>query len=147
MKHAAIFRLVAAIGPVLLAPSSSWARDVTFAQARAAAEQAAPDVKLVERRADVSLAAVEVAGTLANPTVGVSTARQTARLGVSVSVPVPLFGQRASSVKAARADADAAVADVGVARREARWAATLAWLDLWEAQERTKLLDLAATEA
>jgi cobalt-zinc-cadmium efflux system outer membrane protein len=132
---------------VLLFPSTALARDVSFGEARAAAERAAPDVQLVERRAEISKAEIEVAGALDNPTVAVSTARQTARFGISVSVPVPLFGQRSISAKAARADADAAVADISVVRREARWGATLAWLDLWEAQERTKLLDLAATDA
>jgi outer membrane protein TolC len=36
---------------------------------------------------------------------------------------------------------------VEATRGEARWNATLAWLDLWEAQERARLLADAATEA
>lgn len=131
----------------LLTPRVSWAREVSFADARATAEWAAPDVQLAQRRVDISAAEVQIAGTLANPTLTVSTARQTARLGTSVGVPLPLFGQRSTSVKAARADADAVRLDVEVSRREVRWRATVAWVDLWESQERARLLELAATDA
>jgi cobalt-zinc-cadmium efflux system outer membrane protein len=130
-----------------LVPHLAWGRDISFAEARAAAERSAPDVELAERRVDVANAEVEVAGALANPTLAVSTARQTARLGTSVGVPLPLFGQRGTSVRAARADADAVSLNVEVAHREMRWRATVAWLDLWEAQERARLLDLAAQDA
>jgi cobalt-zinc-cadmium efflux system outer membrane protein len=37
--------------------------------------------------------------------------------------------------------------DVSVVRRESRWAATVAWVDLWEAQEKASLLELAAEDA
>jgi cobalt-zinc-cadmium efflux system outer membrane protein len=77
----------------------------------------------------------------------VSTARETARLGASVGVPLPLFGQRGTAMKAARADADAVIRDVAVVRREVRWRATVTWVDLWEAQERARLLELAAQDA
>jgi cobalt-zinc-cadmium efflux system outer membrane protein len=83
---------------------------------------------------------------LANPSVSVSTARQTARVGTSVGVPVPLFGQRSTAMDAARADAGATRLDVEVTRRAARWRATTAWFDLWEAQERARLLEIAATD-
>jgi cobalt-zinc-cadmium efflux system outer membrane protein len=130
-----------------VSPRFAWARDISFAQARADAERAAPDLRLAERRVDVANAEVEAVGALPNPTVSVSTARQTARVGTSVDLPLPLFGQRASAVRAARADADAVRLDVAVVRREVRWRATIAWVDLWEAQERARLQELAAQEA
>jgi cobalt-zinc-cadmium efflux system outer membrane protein len=130
-----------------LTPRLAWARDIDFVQARAHAERAAPDLQLALRRADVANAEVEAVGALVNPTVAVSTARQTARLGASVDLPLPLFGQRASALRAARADADAVRLDVAVVRREVRWHATVAWIDLWEAQERARLQALAAQEA
>ncbi|HJX54166.1 MAG TPA: TolC family protein, partial [Polyangia bacterium] len=101
----------------LLAPQSSWARGVSFLEARAAAERVAPDVRLAEQRVGISNAEVDVAGALNNPTLTVSTARQTARLGTSMAVPLPLFGQRSTSIRAARADADAVTLDVSVVRR------------------------------
>jgi outer membrane protein, heavy metal efflux system len=122
-------------------------RPVTFAEARAAGEAAAPEVTLAARRDDVARAATGVAGALANPTVGVTTARETARLGASVSLPLALFGQRGTAVAAARADAAAAGLDVQAARAEGRFAASLAWLDLWEAEGRARLFAEAAGDA
>jgi outer membrane protein, heavy metal efflux system len=132
-------RRVAALAAALLAPCA-LAREVTFSEARAAALRGALDVQLAERRLALAAAEVDVAGALANPTLSLSTATQTARLGTALSVPVPLFGQRAGALAAARADQEAVRLDVDVTRREARWAATLAWLDLWEAQSRAGLL-------
>jgi cobalt-zinc-cadmium efflux system outer membrane protein len=131
----------------LLAPQGARAREISFADARAAAERTAPEVQLAKRRVDVATAEVQLAGTLANPTLTVSTARETARLGASIGVPLPLFGQRSTSMNAARADLDAVRLDVEVGRRLARWRATVAWIDLWESQERARLLDLGAQDA
>jgi cobalt-zinc-cadmium efflux system outer membrane protein len=136
-----------ALGLTALAAGRAWGRPITFAEARAAAEAGAPDVALARGRGEVARAQVGVAGALANPAVTVTTARETAKLGTAVSVPLPLFGQRGTAVGAARADAEAARLDVAAARYEARWAATIAWLDLWEAQERARLLVEAARDA
>ena len=127
--------------------AQAGARPITFAEARAAGEAAAPDVALAAGRDQIARAQVGVAGALANPTVGATTARETAKLGVSLSVPLPLFGQRGTAVTAARGDADAAALDVEAARADGRFAASIAWLDLWEAQERARLLAEAASDA
>ncbi|HVY40834.1 MAG TPA: TolC family protein [Polyangia bacterium] len=123
------------------------ARRVTFAAARAAGESAAPDVALAAGRDAVTRAQIGVAGALANPTLGVTTARETARLGVSASLPLPVFGQRGAALAAARSDADAAALDVEAARAEGRFAASVAWLDLWEAEGRARLFAEAAADA
>jgi cobalt-zinc-cadmium efflux system outer membrane protein len=120
---------------------------ISLTAAREVATRQAPDVVLARDRHEIARAQVDVAGALANPTVTVTTARETARLGAGVSLPVPLFGQRGTAVNAARADADAAGLEVEAVRRDARWNATLAWLDLWEAEERARLLAAAAGEA
>jgi len=120
---------------------------ISLAAARDAAVARAPDVALARGREDIARAQIDVAGALLNPAVMLSTARETARLGTGVSLPMPLFGQRATAVAAARSDADAAGLEVEAIRYEARWNATLAWLDLWEAQERARLLADAAADA
>ena len=147
MSRLDAFASLGVIPAALLVAGSSWARDISFPEARAAAEQLAPDVQLAEQRVPISNAEVDVAGALNNPTLTVSTAHQTARLGTSLAVPLPLFGQRATAMRAARADADAIALDVSVVRRESRWAATIAWIDLWESQERAKVLEFAAQDS
>ncbi|HTA18135.1 MAG TPA: TolC family protein, partial [Polyangia bacterium] len=131
----------------LRAGAQTTPRGISLAQARAAAVRVGPEVLLAEQREAVSRAQVEVAGTLANPTLTLQSARLTARLSAGVSVPVPLFGQRSTAVAASRADAEAVRLDTTVLRVEARWSATRAWLDLWEAQERARTTELAAGEA
>ncbi|MES1206854.1 MAG: TolC family protein [Pseudomonadota bacterium] len=159
MRRAPIPELAVALGLRGVLVLGSWlaasgaraetpgGRPVTFAAARAAGEVAAPDVTVAARRDAVTRAQLGVAGALANPTLGLTTARQTARLGASVSVPLPLFGQRGAAVAAARSDADVAALDVEAARAEGRFAASFAWLDLWEAEGRARLFAQAAADA
>lgn len=122
------------------------AQEISFAQARAAAEAHAPDTQLARKRAEISRAEVDVAGALPNPMLSASTATVTARIAGSLSVPLPVFGQRGTAIRASRADLGTAVLDVAVMRRNGRWSVTLAWIDLWEAQERARLLDVAAND-
>jgi cobalt-zinc-cadmium efflux system outer membrane protein len=121
--------------------------DVTLAQARAEALERAPQVVLAKGRADVVKTEIAVAGALPNPSLGVTTARETAKFGASVGVPLLLFGQRGTAMRAAEADADAATLDAAAVQREARWNATIAWVDLWEAEARGHLLELARSDA
>jgi cobalt-zinc-cadmium efflux system outer membrane protein len=122
-------------------------RGLTLAEARAIGVRVGPDVLLAQRREAVARAQVDAAGALANPTLTLQTARLTARFFAAGSVPVPLFGQRATAVAAARSDAVTATAEVEALRVEARWNVTHAWLDLWEAQQRARLLVIGADEA
>jgi len=140
------------VGAVLLAtdapPAGSHpnALVISLADARTRALGAGPDVVLADLRAQLARTEVEVAGALANPTLGVQTARLSAKLTASLGVPLPLFGQRQTAVAAANAGAEAARLDIDASRLDARWNATHAWLDLWEAQEKAVLLDAAATD-
>jgi outer membrane protein, heavy metal efflux system len=131
----------------VLALQATATRSISFEAARARAERVAGDVVVAERRVDVARGDVGVAGTLANPSLSATTARQTAQIGLSLTVPLPLFGQRGSLVAAARADLDVATLEVEMVRNDARWSATLAWFDLWEAQERSRVLAGSAEES
>jgi outer membrane protein, heavy metal efflux system len=126
---------------------STLADPLTLVQARARAEQAAPEVVLAEQRAQVAQAEVDAATPWLNPTLTVTTARLTTKLGTTVSLPLQLFGQRGTLRTATEHDARAAELDTEASRRDARWVASLAWLDLWEAQSRAALLDAGATDA
>jgi cobalt-zinc-cadmium efflux system outer membrane protein len=139
-------RAILSLVLVCVFSSRSFAQDISFAAARAAAEARAPEVQLATKRAGISRAEVDVAAALPNPTLSASTATVTARFASSLSVPVPVFGQRSTAVAAARADVGTARLDIAVTRRDGRWGVTLAWIDLWEAQERARLLDLAAND-
>ncbi len=144
---AAVVMVGSSRGASVARAQTAGTRPVTFAAARSAGERAAPDVTLAARRDAVTRAQLGVAGALANPTVGVTTARETARLGASVSLPLPVFGQRGTAMAAAQSDADAAALDVEAARAEGRFAASIAWLDLWEAEGRARLFAEAAADA
>jgi cobalt-zinc-cadmium efflux system outer membrane protein len=134
------------VAPPALAEGTAE-RALSLADARDLATRGGADVVLAERREAVARAQVDAAGALGNPTLGVQSGRFSARLTTSVSVPVPLFGQRGAVVATARADADAVALETSAVRLEARWNATRAWLDLWEAQEKAALLETAADEA
>jgi outer membrane protein, heavy metal efflux system len=148
MRSAVAACLAMGIGAAVAARARAAppARAISFAEARALAWQAGPEVLLAQRRAGVASAQVSVAGALANPTVTFTTARQTARLGSSVSLPVPLFNQRGRAVEAAESEAQSARLDVGAMAVESRFGASVAWIDLWEAQEHARLLRQAAAE-
>jgi cobalt-zinc-cadmium efflux system outer membrane protein len=122
-------------------------RALSLAQARALAERANPDIVLARQREGVAQAQVDVSGALGNPSVTIETARLSARLTTGVSVPVPLFGQRSTAISAAASDADTTILDTEAIRVEARWNTTRAWLDLWEAQERARMTEIAAADA
>jgi cobalt-zinc-cadmium efflux system outer membrane protein len=142
MRSAVAACLVVGIG----ATATAETRPVTFAEARAVAWKAGPEVLLAQGRAGVAAAQVSVAGALANPTLTFTTARQTAKLGSAISLPVPLFNQRGRAVEAAESEAQTARLDVTATAVEARFGATVAWIDLWEAQEHARLLRQAAGE-
>lgn len=148
MRVRVVLPLLVGLACVAAHPVSAQViRPITFEEARAEAVRHGPAVVLAARRMGVAEAQIDVAGALANPTLTITTARQTARLGASIAVPVPLFGQRSRAIGAAEAEAQSARLDVAATAVEARFAATAAWIDLWETQERARLLRQAATEA
>jgi cobalt-zinc-cadmium efflux system outer membrane protein len=131
------------------APARALAQDaaIGFGEARASAERLAPLVRLAGKRMGIARAQVDVAGMLANPTFTVQSATKTAHLGTFVSVPLPLFGQRGTSMDAARADVAVSQRELRMAQSDARFFVTLAWIELWAAQERARFIALAAVDA
>jgi outer membrane protein TolC len=126
---------------------SSRAEPLTLDQARRRAERAAPEVALSAVKVDAAKQDVSLAQTWANPSLTVGTALRTARLSTGLGLPLLLFGQRGKEVDAARAEVETFVRDTLVARSDAVWAATQAWVDLWEAESRARLLASAAVDA
>ena len=122
-------------------------QSISMHEARAAAELAAPEVLRSVQRVETAQADLGIARTWANPNLSVFTATQTARLGTSLSVPLPIFGQVGVAAAAAEADIETLTYDRAVTQRDARWAATVAWLDLWEAGARAELLERSAQDA
>ena len=132
---------------VCAVPAIARADTLTLGDARQLAERAAPEVALAGHRAELALAEIDAATALSNPNLGVTSALKTARLATTLSLPLPLFGQRATTRAAFEGDARAAALDTEATRGEARWATSLAWIDLWEAQSRAALLDAAVLDA
>ena len=123
------------------------ARPISFAEARAVAQKLGPDVLSAERREGVAEADVAVAGTWANPTVSLGSATLTAHVTAGIAAPLPIFGQVSTQVDAARASLAATRWGTVHARAEARWGATVAWIDLHEAAERARVLAETAADA
>jgi len=69
-----------------------------------------------------------------NPQFTVGSTSGSARFYESFFISLPIFGQRAAAMDAADAQARVVAAGVEVTRLDARLAATLAWLDLWQLQ-------------
>lgn len=143
---AVTFVLLAVAVALADAPVTEADRALTLHDVRAAALVRAPAVLSSRRRVDGAQADVETAGAWPNPTVNVSTASITARLAASVAQPLP-FGRTGPAVAAGRADLEAARQDVAAVTLDARRDATVAWVDLWEAQEKVRLQALAVADA
>src|SRR5258708_39744441 len=77
--------LAAAFAPALLWAATASARGLSFSEARRVAERRAPEAQLAELRRAGARADVESAAALSTPTVAVTTATQTAKLGTSLS--------------------------------------------------------------
>ncbi|MFO0728149.1 MAG: TolC family protein [Myxococcota bacterium] len=123
------------------------ALELSYLEALEASSTEAAEVRLAERRTELSAAEIAAAGALANPSFGIGTARLTARLTASMALPLPLFGQRSTAIEAAEADHRVATLGVRSARQEARLLTALAWLELWSSAARAALLEEAAHDA
>ena len=103
-------------------------------QARALANEHAPDALIAASRATVAFREVAVAGMLQNPIATFGSNLNTAHFYTVLNIPAPIFGQRGSAMDTARAFARAADDDVTAARLDVRYATTIAWIDLWLAE-------------
>lgn len=108
---------------------------LSAAEALRRARGGAPELRVAREREGVARADVGVAGVLPNPTIIANTNTQTARLGITASMPLPVFGQRGATITASRADLQTARIDVEASWVDVRAAAGRAYVALWLAQE------------
>ena len=118
--------------------------EMTLAEALGRAESS-PDVIIARSAQAAAESAIAVVRVPRPPTFTASTHSVTARLGLSLAVPLRWGGQRGTAVDVARAERDAAVADSSAAVDRAREAVTVAWLRL-EADEELELLARARVD-
>lgn len=114
---------------------------ITWSDAVDRAAEHAPDVVIAAANADVADAGVTVAGRLPDPTVYLGSTTHSYDLLAYLYVTLPVFGQTVTAAGAARAEAGVARAGVEVAALDARLAAGVAWIDLWERQRASALAD------
>lgn len=117
---------------------------MTLGEALGRAESS-PDVVVARSAQAAAESAIAVVQVPRPPTFTASTHSVTARLGLSLAVPLRWGGQRGTAVDVARAERDAAVADTSAAVDRAREAVTAAWLRL-EADEELELLARARVD-
>ncbi len=127
--------LAAVILPIVPRVAAAEVR-LSAAEALRRARAAAPELRVAQERQGVARAEVGVAGIYPNPSVAGATSTQAAKLGVTVSVPLVLLGQRGAAIAASRADLDTVKVDAEVAWADVRASVGRAFVGLWLAQER-----------
>jgi len=127
--------------------ASAHAEPLTFDEAVASAVLHAPDVLLADAQVALAAADIETADTIPNPTLGVASATQSARLSTTLTLPLMLFGQQLAAARAARRDRATALREVDIAHEVARWGAGKAWIELWKAERRALILADAVAAA
>lgn len=108
------------------------ASPVTLQQAQERAQARAPDVAVALARAETARADVAVAGRFPNPSITAGATSGSAIAYANLFIALPLFGQRGTALDAADAQARAVAAGVEIARLDARFAAGVAWIGLWQ---------------
>jgi outer membrane protein TolC len=121
--------------PALVAAQEDLPTTLSLHAAQKLARIEAPEVVLSTARASTARTEIGVAGMFPNPQLVVGSTSGSARIYGTFYIALPIFGQRAAAMDAADAQARVAAAGVEVTRLDARLAATLAWLDLWQLQE------------
>lgn len=116
---------------------------ITLPRALAAAARA-PQSRTGAAREAASAAEVRAAGGWPATSLGVTTARRTTRLGLTASLPLPLFGTLGASTAAASAELAVTRAESAAALLELRHQVTRAWLELARAEARATLTEAAA---
>ncbi|MEO6324216.1 MAG: TolC family protein, partial [Thermoanaerobaculia bacterium] len=131
---------VCAAQSTAIAPAATVARPsaqrlaLTLTEALARAE-ASPDLVIARAARRVGESGLAVAGAPAAPALNASTHSITARLGLSLAIPIRYAGQRGSALEIARAERDAAAAETAAAVDRAREQVTAAWFRLAANQE------------
>ena len=114
---------------------------VVEATARApAAQVGGHDIAAAEASADAAAA-------WPNPSLHAGTSRLTAKLIASASLPLPVFGTVGAAQRAAGAEARVVRAEAGLAMRDLRHRAVIAWIELTRAQADVAAQQIAAQQA
>ena len=120
---------------------------ITYGRALTLSRQFAPSAAVARATQTVAEADSRVAGLYPNPTVQAGTSTQAARLSLGVSVPLVVFGQRGSALRAGRAQLNVAKFDTEVALLDARASAGHAFVTLWLAEHTAEARSNAASLA
>jgi cobalt-zinc-cadmium efflux system outer membrane protein len=107
---------------------------ISYQQALEHAGRLSPDIAAARAREAAARAEVGIAGVLPNPSISAGTSTQAAKLSLGVSLPLVVFGQRAASVEASRADLVTTRVETEIAAADVRAAAGHAYVSLWRAQ-------------
>lgn len=134
--------MVLAAAPTAVADVSRV--EMTLADALSRAE-ASPDLVIARTAQAVAERSIAVIQFPQAPALTTSTHSVTARLGLSLAVPIRWGGQRSAALDVVRAERDAAVAAAGAAANRAREEVTTAWFRL-AADEELEKLALARVE-
>ena len=129
---------------LLLAARAAGAQPMTWEEAERRGELAAPATLIGEARLGELRHNEEVAATVPNPTVALGTTGWSTRLFASVTVPLPVFGQLSTQVDAARGRTAEAAAQQRWTRRDAGYAALLAWVEVWSARAAARVAEANA---
>lgn len=119
------------------------AQPITLPRALAAAARA-PLSRSSQAREAAAAAEVHAAGGWPSTSIGVSTARRTTRLGLTASLPLPLFGTLGASTAAARADLEVSRAESAASLLDLRHQVARAWLELARVEAHATLTAAAA---
>jgi len=126
------------------ARADAAAQPLTFADALAAIG-AAPLHRAAVARTGAAAAGVRAAGAWPATALGVSSALRTAHLGLTASLPLPLFGTIGANVAVARAELGVATAEAEAVDLRLRRDVARAWLELARAEARADLSARSAT--
>ena len=115
-------------------PAPAAAIAVTYAQALDRAARMAPDIATARMAESVAVAETGIAGLLPNPSVSAGTSSQTAKMSLTLSLPLLVLGQRGAAVAASRADLATTRVETEMARADVRALVAHAFVVLWHAQ-------------
>jgi outer membrane protein TolC len=115
-------------------PAPAAAISVTYGQALDRAARVAPDIATARMAESVAVAETGIAGLLPNPSVSGGTSSQTAKMSLTLSLPLLVLGQRGAAVAASRADLATTRVETEMARADVRALVAHAFVVLWHAQ-------------
>lgn len=117
-----------AVGAQPMGWDEAWRRGAASAPAALVGEARVAEVRRNE----------DVATTVPNPTVALGAYGWSTHVFASINVPLPLFGQLSTQGDAARGRTAEATAQQRWTRRDAGYAALLAWVEVWSARARAR---------